>query len=48
MESIIKGNWKPVSVYAKEKGITVQAVYMAIKQKRIDVKKEGNFTFVRE
>jgi hypothetical protein len=45
---IIKGNWKPVKVYADEKGITPQAVYMAIKQKRVDVKKIGNYTFVRE
>lgn len=45
---IIIGNWKPVKQYADERGITVQAVYMAIKQKRIDVKKVGKFTFVRE
>jgi hypothetical protein len=46
--SIIVGNWKTVKEYADEKGITPQAVYMAIKQKRIDVKKVGNYTFVRE
>jgi hypothetical protein len=45
---IIKNGWKPVKVYADEKGITPQAVYMAIRQKRIDVKKVGNYTFVRE
>jgi predicted DNA-binding protein YlxM (UPF0122 family) len=44
----IKGNWKPVREYAQEKGITRQAVYIAIKQKRLDVKKIGSFTLVRE
>lgn len=37
---------KSVSDYAQEKGISVQAVYQAIKRGSIKSKKIGSFTFV--
>lgn len=36
----------PVREYAEREGITVQAVYQAIKRGSIEVKKIGSFTLV--
>lgn len=46
--SIANAGYVTVKEYAEMKGTTVQAVYMAIKQKRLQSKKSGSFTFVRE
>lgn len=48
METLFKNGYTTVKDYAEKKGITVQAVYMAIKQKRIDYKKFGSLVLVRE
>lgn len=37
----------PVKDYASKKGITVQAVYKMIKQKRIETKTIGTYTLVK-
>lgn len=43
-----KSGYMTVKEYSEMKGTTVQAVYMAIKQKRLQSRKSGSFTFVRE
>ena len=48
METLFKNGYTTVKDYAEKKGVTVQAVYMAIKQKRIDSKKIGSLVLVRE
>lgn len=48
LETLFKNGYTTVRDYAEKKGITVQAVYMAIKQKRIDYKKFGSLVLVRE
>lgn len=42
-----KETYKTVSEYAIAKGITVQAVYQAIKRGRLEFRKIGTFTFVK-
>ena len=39
--------YKPVNEYAREKGISVQAVYQAIKRGSIESKKIGSYTLVK-
>jgi predicted transcriptional regulator len=39
--------YKPVKDYAREKGLTVQAVYQAIKRGSLESKKIGTYTLVR-
>ena len=39
--------FKPVKDYAELKGITVQAVYQAIKRGSLEYKKIGSYTLVR-
>lgn len=41
-----KTTLKSVADYAKEKNISVQAVYQAIKRGNLNSKKIGSFTFV--
>ena len=48
METLIKNGYTTVKDYADRKGITPQAVYIAIKQKRLDSKKIGSLVLVRE
>jgi len=38
--------YKPVKDYANEKGLTVQAVYQAIKRGTLNSKKIGSYTLV--
>ncbi len=38
--------YKPVKDYAKEKNITVQAVYQMIKRGNLKIKKIGTYTLV--
>ena len=46
MEKIILGDWMTVSEYAIKQGITVQAVYKAIKEGRMHSRKLGKLTLV--
>lgn len=39
--------YKPVKDYANEKGLTVQAVYQAIKRGTLESKKIGSYTLVK-
>ena len=39
-------SYKPVKDYANEKGLTVQAVYQAIKRGTLKHKKIGSYTLV--
>lgn len=39
--------YKPVKDFAIEKGLTVQAVYQAIKRGALESKKIGTYTLVR-
>lgn len=39
--------YKPVKDYANEKGLTVQAVYQAIKRGTLQSKKIGSYTLVK-
>jgi len=45
MES--KEIYKPVNEYAKDRGISVQAVYQAIKRGSLESRKIGSFTLVK-
>ena len=40
--------FKPVKDFAEAKGLTVQAVYQAIKRGSLESKKIGSYTLVRE
>jgi len=40
--------WKDVATYAKEKGITPQAVYKAVKEDRIQSTKIGSIILVKD
>jgi len=40
--------FKPVKEFAIEKGLTVQAVYQAIKRGALESKKIGTYTLVRD
>jgi len=40
--------YMPVKDYATKKGVTVQAVYKMIREKRIETKKIGTYTLVKE
>jgi hypothetical protein len=42
-----KDIYKPVKDYANEKGLTVQAVYQAIKRGKLKSKKIGSYTLVK-
>jgi len=42
-----ENKFTPVKDYAEFKGITVQAVYQAIKRGSLEVKKIGTYTLVR-
>ena len=42
-----KDTYKPVKDYANEKGLTVQAVYQAIKRGTLQSKKIGSYTLVK-
>ena len=48
METIVKYGYEPVKQYADKKGISVQAVYQAIKKGKLDSKKIGSMILVRE
>jgi len=41
-------NFQPVKDYAIDKGITVQAVYDKIKKEKVQVKKIGSYTLVKD
>lgn len=46
--SISLGNFQSVKDYAIIKGITVQAVYDRIKAEKLEVRKIGSFTLVKD
>lgn len=50
MEVTVQPNniYIPVAEYASLKGITVQAVYQAIKRGKLEIKKIGTYTLVRK
>jgi len=39
--------FKPVKEYAQEKGVSVQAIYQAIKSGKLKSKKIGSYTLVQ-
>jgi predicted transcriptional regulator len=43
-----KQDWLTVREYAEKYGITVQAVYKAVREGRVNVQKRGHFTFVKD
>jgi len=47
-QGIPKDGWLTVKEYAERYGITVQAVYKAIRERRVNVQKRGHFTFVKD
>ena len=42
-----ENKFMPVKDYASKKGVTVQAVYKMIKEKRIETKVIGTYTLVK-
>jgi len=48
METAKIDTYMTVAEYAKDKGITVQAVYQAVKKGKIEIKKLGSFTLVKK